>query len=717
VTMTAPSFFFQIAIFGCILLRSVDACVPMGGEHAYRVPDPRSHALVCEEATIRTTHRSQTTFNAEQEFLKVPNASRARDHLRHITSRPHVAGTEGDREMAEYVRDELQSYGITDVSLESVAASLAYPVSRSLRLYDNDGSLLFEAQLSEPILDSDRTSDTWWRNHTFGGYSPNGRATAPLVYANYGRPEDFGMLEDMGVNVQGAIVLVRYGECFRGLKVMNAEQRGAIGALIYSDPQQDGYVQGKEYPEGPWRPKESVQRGSMQYLSLCAGDPGRPYLANGSEPVCGFNMSQLIPSIPVIPISWGDAFPLLESLVGTMKAPASFQGALNLSYSTGPSHSTKVEMQVNNDFKTVPIWNVIARIPSLDEGKPGYVPRPLIVGNHRDAWVYGAADPNSGTAQMLEVARGLGVLLGKGWLPKRSIYIASWDGEEYGLLGSTAWAEMNAEMLSNATAYLNVDTGVSGTKFNAAGTTTLASLLAQVLSEIDDPYQGKPLIDLWDQNLLTLGSGSDYTAFIDHLGIASLDIRFVPDTGARYGVYHSVYDSFDWMDKQGDPGFKYHQTMAKVWGLLTLRLADASGRLPFNHTSQADAMHEYVHILEHEAEVSKAPKGLLVPLKAAVTLFEIAARSVGAYDIDHHTLDDRLAFTERRFLSESGLPHRKWFKHVLQAPGLYKGYGSDVFPGVIHELREKNFDGAFQQVKVAAKRVSAAAAYLSGLAV
>lgn len=672
----------------------------------------------------------------EDVFLSVPTNGSARASLKHITSKPHVAGTPGDLEMAQYVQSRFLDAGIKDVVIDPQKVLLAYPVERSLSLVDAVGKEVWKAPLAEKVLNSDATSDTWWRNHTFNGYSPSGHATAPIVYANFGLPEDFKELEDAGVSVKGAVALMRYGKCFRGLKAKNAQEAGAVAALIYSDPEQDGYAQGSVYPSGPWRPASSVQRGSIQFISTCAGDPARAYSPHGLdvEKVCGYTQEELIPKIPVLPVSYGDALPLLKSLGGEV-APPSFQGALNLTYRTGPS-TLRASVNVHNHFQKSPVWNVIARIPG---SLPSDHDHPVILGNHRDAWVYGAADPNSGTAQMLEVAHGLGALLKTGWRPLRTLILCSWSGEEYGLLGSTAWGEVHGDsssgalgttgFLSKALAYLNVDTGVSGTHFGASGTPSLGRVLAGVLGHVQDPVTKKPISETWAEGELhALGSGSDYTVFIDHLGIPTLDLAFSP-ANAQYGVYHSVYDSFAWMDTVGDPGFHYHVTMSQIWGLVALRLAGTTNQpimpLPLDFSLQADAIKGY--IVDAQKNLNKTTRSYLDfgSLETAQESFSEAARKLAievrgameelptaSRDSRITAINDRIAAVERKFLTEKGLPGRKWFRHVLQAPGLYTGYAAKTLPGIYEAIGAGQWRVAQSQITAAATRIQAAADFL-----
>lgn len=689
-----------------------------------------------KEAVLSRSQALDAQLSSEETlFLSVPSNVSAREHLKYITSKPHVAGTPGDHEMAKYVQERFVEAGITDSVIDPQKVLLAYPVDRSFALVDESGKVVWKAPLAEEVLKSDPTSDTWWRNHTFNGYSPSGNATAPIVYANFGRPEDFAALKAAGVEVKGAIALMRYGNNFRGLKAQDAEAAGAVAALIYSDPEQDGFARGSVYPHGPWRPASSVQRGSIQFISTCAGDPARAYAPHGLtvEQVCGYEQKELIPNIPVLPLSYADAIPILEALEGH-EVPASFRGALNLTYRTGPSKKFRGALHVHNRFEKGPVWNVIGRIPGTLQEEHDH---PVILGNHRDAWVYGAADPNSGTAQLLEVARGLGSLLQTGWRPLRTIILTSWSGEEYGLLGSTAWGEVHGDsatgelsssgLLSKALAYLNVDTGVSGPNFHASGTPSLGHVLAGVLGHVKQPNTTTTVAHKWDGDLYALGSGSDYTVFIDHLGIPSLDMNFAPD--AMYGVYHSVYDSFAWMDTQGDPGFKFHVAMAQIWGLVALRLAGTTGQaakpLPFNVTLQADAIGGYISDIQKDLNATSRSYLDFSALSRAQVAFAQAARQTmedtahlstetpsTATDARILALNDRLAALERQFLTKEGLPGRKWFRHVLQAPGYDTGYAPKTLPGIIESIGAAKWSLAQSQIEVAAFRVNAAATFL-----
>mmetsp|Transcript_62354 Transcript_62354/g.171424 ORF Transcript_62354/g.171424 Transcript_62354/m.171424 type:complete len:672 (+) Transcript_62354:32-2047(+) len=639
----------------------------------------------------------------ETQYVAVPSNVTARENLAFITSKPHVAGTAGDFEMAQYVSDKLEEYlgDAATVEIDPLTVLLSYPDEErpEVRMMAPDGTIIFEAALSEDVIEEDSTSglscdeDVCHRNHTHHGYAPAGDVTSSIVYANYGRPSDFDELEALGVDVAGKVVLTRYGQCFRGLKAMNAERRGAVAVLVYSDPEDDGPVQGPAYPMGPWRSPSSVQRGSVQYNSLCSGDPARAdprYGETTIESLCGYSTNETLPAIPVLPISFADATPLL-TYMGGAAAPTDFIGGIDgLSYTVGPS-ANLVRVVTHNTFVTTPIPNVIATIPG---SLPADEDQPVLLGNHRDAWVFGAADPNSGTAVLLEVARGLGTLLKGGWRPQRTIKLLSWSGEEYGLLGSTGWGELNAEAISRAVVYINVDTAVSGDRLTVAATPSLSSVWEGVMTdlvgsntfdvvpgngptgEFVDANTNRPLgsTPVAKSEIGTLGSGSDYSVFLDHLGIASLDFEFSSKAGT-YGVYHSIYDSFDWVDNWGaandndqqkSAAFTYMAAAAQIEGVLALRFSDAT-TLPFNHTAAAIALEGYIAQLRAYNE----PDLDLSPLDEAVATYKAAAaatcKDVGALvksglgpdNADAVALNERLSLTERRFLAEDGLPSRQ----------------------------------------------------------
>src|SRR5215218_10818233 len=533
----------------------------------------------------------------EEQFRAVPDPKSAREHLRRLTLEPHIAGTKEDYNTAIYVRDQLRSYGLA-AELREYEVWLNYPNTPTvLELITTRRQKL---NVQEAVVPNDPTSSHPKITPLFNGFSPTGDVTGSVVYANYGLPNDYEDLKKAGVDVKGKIAIVRYGNSFRGVKAKVAEDHGAVGCIIYSDPADDGYMQGDIIPKGPWRPVASGQRGSVQYLFDYPGDPLTP----GRAAIPG--VARLKPEeatdltrTPVQPISYDAARAILSVLKGPVR-PRGFQGGLPFAYHLGGTEDIKLRLKTDMDYKIRKIWNVIARIEGNEEKD-----RWVILGNHRDAWVFGAVDPNSGTSAMLELGRGFGELLKKGWKPRRTIILCSWDAEEYGLVGSTEWAEeMADELRAKAVAYLNLDAAVSGANFGASSVPSLWKLMRGATRDVKDPKTGKSVYQQWqdrarenraegDQDMRearigSLGSGSDYTPFLQHLGIASTDMGFNGD----YGVYHSAYDSFYWMDHFGDPGFNYHVAAAQLWGTLAMRLADADG-LQFDYSDYASQIREF----------------------------------------------------------------------------------------------------------------------------
>ncbi|KAI8925449.1 hypothetical protein BC831DRAFT_460924 [Entophlyctis helioformis] len=547
--------------------------------------------------------------------------TRLREALRTYTSQPHVAGTKGDEDAAEFTRATWEAAGLPNVHIKPYYPLLNYPISRSLTLLE---PARFEASLTEPAIGEDGTSHDENAVPTFLGYSPSGNVTAELVYANFGDPTDFEALASRGIDVKGKIVLVRYGGAFRGLKVRAAELAGAAAVLIYSDPKEDGFVRGPVYPDGPWRPPHAVQRGSIQYPNFYSGDPLTPFVA-ATEDALRIPIEQAnIPKIPALPISYADAKPLLAALEGkgvqASTIDPKWQGGLDLQYWTGPAG--KAHLHIDNDFKVKPIWNVLTIIEGAKEPD-----RSIVFGGHRDAWVYGAVDPCSGASVLLETGVALGRMYQKGWRPDRTIVLASWDGEEYGLLGSTEWVEDHVEILNmTAVAYMNLDSGVSGNRFSASASPSLANLIRD---------SGKSVYKEWARRssngksttkpppVSPLGFGSDFVSFLQHVGVAATDMSF----GGNYGVYHSNYDSFHWMEKHGDPKWEYHKTMAKIAGRLVLSLAHLEV-LPFEFSSYADELALYTRDVTKALDAANQPQAWGTPLVKAVDAFTKAAHKL-----------------------------------------------------------------------------------------
>lgn len=678
------------------------------------------------EMSIRGFFPAEAARQAEFEkaFRAMPTPERARQDLWILTQAPHVAGTPEDYKTAQYVLGQFREAGL---NAKIVEYQVLLPMPKEVKV-----------DLVEPFKREGPTPEggwTWDKDSydssvvpAFNAYSPSGDITARVVYANYGLPEDYQRLKEMGIEVAGKIVLVRYGKCFRGVKAYLAEQNRAGGLLIYSDPADDGYRLGDVYPRGPWRPSTAVQRGSILYMTTYSGDPLTPGIAATKlAKRLTLKEAATLPKIPTTPISYEDATPILENLGGPV-APPDWQGALPFTYHLGPGAS-KVHLKLNMDFQTRPIWNVVAEIPGSTN--PDWW---VVIGNHRDAWTYGAADAGSGTAPMLAVARGLGQLLKQGWKPKRTIILASWDAEEFGLIGSTEWAEEHSDVLTrNGVAYLNIDLGVSGPYFGAAGVPSLTKLIREAAQEVMDPASGRPLLAVWaeesrklrretgvpivvpvtvppvgppEARVGDLGSGSDYTPFIQHLGVPALDLGF----GGSYGVYHSLYDNFYWMQNFGDPTFKYSVAAAQVLGTLALRLAGAD-ILPFEYEDYGRAIQKHLRELEEETrknnlsdklqfeDVHRAAENFVESAQAlAQKLAETG--SIGLTDPGRlASVNHALIEVERNFLLEGGLPGRPWFRHAFYAPGVYTGYSAVVLPGVRDALDRKDWATAVRQLK------------------
>ena len=641
----------------------------------------------------------------EEQFRAVPSPKSAREHLRILTLEPHIAGSKEDYATAVYVRDQLRSYGIA-AELRQYDVYLNYPNTPPvLELITNKRQKL---SVTEAAVPGDPTSTHPKIPPLFNGYSASGDVTAPVVYANYGLPPDYEELKKAGVDVKGKIVIVRYGNSFRGVKAKVAQDHGAVGCIIYSDPADDGYMQGDVYPKGPWRPVASGQRGSVQYLFDYPGDPltpGRP--AIDGVPRLKPEEATDLTRIPVQPIAYDVARQIIAPLKGPVR-PHGFQGGLPFAYHVGGTDHVKVRLKTDMDYKIRPIWNVVARIEGSVEPN-----RWIVLGNHRDAWVFGAVDPNSGTSAMLEVGRGLGELLKQGWKPRRTIVLCSWDAEEYGLIGSVEWVEeLAAELREKAVAYLNLDAAVSGNQFGASTVPSLWKLMRAVTREVKDPKSGKTVYQRWqDQSreqrseeerntagearIGPLGSGSDYTPFLQHLGIASTDMGF----GGDYGVYHSAYDSFYWMDRFGDPGFVYHVAAAQIWGMLALRLADADG-LSFDYTDYANEIRRFFRDSMRVAGWRKlAAQFDDKPMLEAIEEFAKEAERIekarqdAIRDGDRTRLarvNDALMLAERQFIDPHGLRGRAWYKHQIYAPGIYTGYAAQPLTDFRQALEERN---------------------------
>lgn len=651
-----------------------------------------------------TASSSSAERAIEQTFTTSVDASRARATHKELTHEPHIAGTPGDLRTAQYVARELEAAGFA-TAIEVESALLSEPLSVEFELR---GPVKYSGPTPEFVA-RDVVSRNRFNPPAFNAYSASGDVTAAVVYANYGCPADYELLHSKGLSVAGRIVIARYGECYRGVKARSADLHEALGLLIYSDPRDDGYHSGDPYPLGPWRPRSSVQRGSVLYEFISPG-------------IVAADESN-VPHIPVMPLSYADASPILEHLAGPT-APATWQGGLPLTYHLGAGPAT-VRMNVRMSRTVRPIWNVVGKIRGTQS--PEEI---VLVGNHRDAWAYGGVDPNSGTTSMLEMARGLGVLLRQGWRPRRSIWLASWDAEEMGEFGSVQWAQRHAaELDKGAVAYLNVDYSVAGPDFVAAATPSMRAFITEAAADVADPAGGS-ILERATQTLraarpqnsaaigseteslgearfqpAALGGGSDFIAFFNHLGIASLDMCY----DGSYGVYHSIFDNHRWMEHFGDPTFAYHLTVARMLGVMTLRLA-AAEVLPLNYADYGEAIRGSINDLRRELTVDgKPPRVDFAPALAAADELTRTAKglteqiSTGLARGDSscpnwYEVNRTLARTEQAFLLEDGLPHRPWYKHALYAPGMDSGYAPVALPAVTEAVEVRDFSEAQRQI-------------------
>lgn len=739
-------------------------------------------------------------LEAEAVALAVPTPENARKWLRTLTEEPHVAGTPADYKTAIFVRDQLREWG-WKADLVPYEVLLNYPsVAPSLRI---NRPVVKPLNLNEAPLVSDKDSASVDAFPGFHGYGVSGTATGQVVYANYARPEDFAALEKLGISVRDKIVLARYGGNFRGLKVLNAQKRGARGILIYSDPGDDGYAKGDTYPDGPFRPGSSVQRGSVQFLSLGPGDPSTPkgpsikdaerlpidsrtgfpldlkedagvpndHPGSDWEAKTGLKREDYFAVIPSLPIGYDAASAIFQVLAGP-PVPSGWQGGLPLAYHVGPGPA-EVNFSINMDYRIRTIWNVIATIPGSEEPESW-----VMVGNHRDAWVHGAVDPGSGTAATLEMCRAIGAAVKGGWKPRRTMTYASWDAEEYGLVGSTEWAEQYARDIDRRVALLlNVDSAVSGRDLNMGGVPSLRDLALDAAGAITDARSGRSLRSIWLDarrnawaatsalllhdplwdgtesaakdstsapklsargfipQLNPLGSGSDYTVFLDHLGVPALDMGF----SGRYGVYHSIYDNFTWMEKFGDPEFLTHTTAARLYTVLLMRAAGADV-LPFRFTPYGEALRDHVDQLRLiQARRVRGEGGAMAPSSPRSAEFEglpMLVKSVQSFQSRARELDaalealasrkgiaparlaevnDALTRVERALLLKDGLPGRPWFKHAIYAPGVTTGYAAWPLPAIRQALEEKKPERLKPMATETAEAIDRAVSVLSGV--
>ncbi len=711
----------------------------------------------------------------EAKFRAIPDAATIRGYVERLSARPHHVGSAYDKDNAEWILARLREWGL-DAQIERFDVLFPTPKERQLELVE---PTRFTAKLEEPPVPGDPTSSQRQEQlPTYNAYSVDGDVTAPVVYVNFGVPDDYEMLERHGISVKGAIVIARYGGSWRGIKPKVAAEHGAVGCLIYSDPHEDGFFQGEVFPAGAYRNKDGAQRGSVMDMPIYPGDPLTPNIgATADARRLPREQAPTVTKIPVMPISYGDAQPLLAALKGPV-VPASWRGALPLTYHFGPGPA-KVHLKLSFNWDLKPIYDVIARIAGTT-----YPDEWIIRGNHHDAWVNGADDPSSGMAPLLEEARAFGALLKQGWKPKRTIILCAWDGEEPGLLGSTEWAEAHADELARkAAVYVNSD--ANGRGFLAVeGSHTLERFVNGVARDITDP---ESKVSVWkrlqsqrlaappptaspadrqeprnrpDLRIGALGSGSDYTAFLDHLGIASVNLGFGGEDGG--GIYHSIYDDFYWYTHFSDTDFVYGRALAQTAGTAVLRLAD-SELLPFEFDDFTDTIRRYVdevkrlatdrrdQIVERNrqiddgvfAAIEDPRRPTVAPHKEAVPPFlnfapldnglAALARAAQLYSqAFNHAAENsgsalaraalreanaKLIAVERSLTLDQGLPNRPWFKHQVYAPGFYTGYGVKTLPAVRESIEQKQWLQADAQIGRVGKVLENAGETIQGAAV
>lgn len=698
----------------------------------------------------------------ESKFDSYLKAENLREWMKHLTARPHHIGSPYAKENAQYMYELFTSWGY-QTQIEAFDVLFPTPKVRVLEMIAPE---TYKAELQEPAIKEDSTSNQQSEQlPTYNAYSIDGDVTGELVYVNYGVPSDYDELDLRGIDVKGKIVIARYGGSWRGVKPKVAAEKGAIGCIIFSDPSGDGYYQGDVYPKGGWRNENSVQRGSVMDFSIHDGDPLTPFIPSTKDAKrIKREESESVTKIPVLPISYKDALPLLRQLGGQM-APQSWRGNLPIPYRLGPGPA-KVHLKLEFNWDQVTIRNVIARMPGSQ-----FPDQWVIRGNHHDGWVNGATDPISGMVALLEEARAIAELTKTGWKPKRTLIFAAWDGEEQGLLGSTEWVEMHRdELKQKAVAYINSDSNTRGF-FGAQGSQTLEKFINQVIRDVEDPekkisvqerarayyiMQGDPdtkaeLRNRSDLRLPAAGSGSDYTPFLQHAGIASLNIAYGDEE--EYGQYHSIYDSFDHFVRFGDPTFEYGVTLAKTGGRCVLRLANAE-ILPFEFVALADNVNQYVKQLQELTDKMRTetedknkliqdntyqavydptkkyvvpkvqepvPHLNFAPMQNAAEVLEKSANDyqrvynerMKAGDLSavkDKDLNSILLLSERTLTRKEGLPGRPWFTHQLYAPGVYTGYAAAPVPSVQHAINQRNWKQADEQIKVVADTLEKLAA-------
>ena len=703
---------------------------------------------------------SATHIELENNFDKNLDAAHIGSTIKNFSSKPHNLGSAGSKEFAAQIADRLKSYGF-DTRIETFTVLYPTPATRILEMTAPNS---YKALLKEPALKEDATSGQAEQLPIYNAWSADGDVTGELVFVNYGLPQDYEELAKMGIDVKGKIVIAKYGRSWRGIKPKVAQEHGAIGCIIYSDPKEDGYFQGDVYPKGPFKNEYGAQRGSVMDMVIYPGDPLTPGIGatENATRISSHNEAPNLLKIPVLPISYHDAKPLLESLEGPV-APSDWRGALPITYHVGPGKSV-VHLKLVFDWKMVPCYDVIGTIKGNQ-----YPDEWVVRGNHHDAWVNGAADPISGLAALLEEAKSIGELLKSGWKPSRTMIYCAWDGEEPGLIGSTEWAETHAEELQKkCVAYINSDGNGRGF-LEAGGSHALTKLMDEVAKSVTDPQtkvsvyerlkadqlvtassvkDKKEILAKTSLELYALGSGSDYSSFLQHLGVPCLNLGFSGEDAG--GEYHSIYDSYDLYKRFKDPTFEYGVALSKTAGHAALRLANATV-LPFDFTDLYKTINGYVtelmtmtdnfrestamenklltqNIYNLAADPTKtiiAPKTKeevpfidFSPLQNALAAFHKSSDSLSSpyKKIDNSTFNqdvfNKVLYRAEQQLMISGLPRREWYKHSIYAPGFYTGYGVKTMPGIREAIEQRNWKEAQEQIKIDAAAINKLADYL-----
>jgi N-acetylated-alpha-linked acidic dipeptidase len=710
-----------VALLGILIF------LPAAGQN-----QPAQTSSTASATAITGFRDAEAEAQLEKSFIAVPDAKLAGEHLRTLTSAPHMTATPEDRKTADYVAEKFRAAGLQTQIVEYKVWLAGKPDEVSLQI-------VYPKIARQPLqlrehVDGDRYEDDPRVVQPFNAGSPSGEVEGDVVYANYGRPEDFRKLQEMKIDVRGKIVITRYGNNYRGVKSHVAEQYGAAAVIIYSDPSDDGYVKGDVYPKGPWRPDSGVQRGSVGYIFKYPGDASTPGFASvpdlpDSKRIAPEKSGDM-PTVMTMPISYGDAKLILQE-IGGPESPRDWQGGLPFTYHVGPG-PTRVHMRLKLNYAYRTIWDVIGTIPGKD-----FPNETVIGGNHRDAWVYGAVDPSSGTAAMLETVHGLGELLKTGWRPKRTIILGSWDAEEQGLIGSTEWVEEQEKKLGAAVVYFNMDTAVSGSLFAASAVPSLKQFSRDVTKAVPSPTGGS-VYDAWfkskqnptnndavkskqpnvptsDLPVGDLGSGSDFTPFLQHIGVPSTDIG----SSGPYGVYHSTFDDFQWFQTFADPNFLYEQEMARVFGIQVLRMANADV-LPHDYETYGKEITAYLEALQRRCSTAfgKQSPDFAPSLDAAHRFTNaghalLAAQSAPPAATEaQQKLNQALISAERQLLAPEGLPKRPWFRHTIYAPGEFTGYAAVVVPSVTEAVDNGDAQAAQAQLSLVTSALSRAAAVL-----